>query len=315
MFQYFSTITYQDIFQDLNIEDEEHDTEPEEEYDNEQSNKPETETTNPVIENAYIELHTKLDNLPIEIFDYTENTFGILKIKIKPYESIEEIEIKMDYGFIYDPNINTWTNSLHCHLFTSEFDYVFFIKTQLPFDVRANLYGIVVKDTSETLELSENNVVELLDTIVSLPDLLNENGTIEESDLSKYIFHQKTEEMIYKTYSAMRRMRFYADIVGNLHYHKKFQTDIENYFRIMHQYMRYNDLLKDEFMKTMCTEMKVVYNDLINQIQISNDFVKKTHRNENDENEIDFENYTDVIDDDIMVFLPEDEIYNFNIYT
>ena len=38
------------------------------------------EITNSVIENAYIELHTKLDNLPIEIFDYTENIFGVLHL-------------------------------------------------------------------------------------------------------------------------------------------------------------------------------------------------------------------------------------------
>lgn len=267
------------------------------------------ETIVPVIETAYIELHTKLDNLPIEIFDYTENVFGVLKIKINPNEEIQKIEIKMDNGLIYDSKQNKWRSSIHYEVFTSDFEYIFFLKIQNPFNICANLYGVIINDSSE------NNVVELLDDIIPIPNLLNENGTIEENDLSKYIFHQKTEEIIYKTYSAMRMMRFYADYVGNLHYHKKIQNDIEKYFRLMHQYMRYNNLLEDDLMRSLCNEMKLVYIDLKNQTQINNDFLKRTQRKKNeDENEMDYENYMEILDDDIMIFLPEDEIYIFSIY-
>lgn len=201
-----------------------------------------------------------LKNSEYMFVDNMENTTMIYGETIHRYlySAIKNAEIVIENGVIYNWKTNTWDNKLVEPIIISEVEKIYHIKSKNIEELEIELYGIIDSD---------NNNVQLLDTIELMPDLIslnnikNEQGTneeeieednyvIEPNDLSKYIFRQRTQELLFIS----------KNLVDNdTSETNNFKTELKSFFKIMRDYMKNNDLLKDKFMITLCDDICITY--------------------------------------------------------
>jgi len=104
------------------------------------------------------------------------------------YTVIETATIFIENGEIYDWRNNKWNNCLHIPAITSGLEKVYNVRTRTPSIICGSLFG----KTTETED------IHLLDDITTLPDLKSPDGSILPNDLTKYMFRQKTQEVLYE---------------------------------------------------------------------------------------------------------------------
>lgn len=207
---------------------------------------------------------SELENSEYLFVDNMENTTLIYGEIIHRYlySSIKNAEIVVKNGLIYNWKTNTWGTKLIEPIIVSELEKIYHIKTTDVADIEMKLYGIKTDDTTNTLQL--------LDVIDVVPDLLNikyknneENNddNNDESDdeyeveplqvdLSKYMFRQRTQELLFKSKNSFRD--------GNFE-NKVFKNELKVFFTTMRNYMKKNNLLQDKFMITLCDDICITY--------------------------------------------------------
>lgn len=159
------------------------------------------------------------------------------------FPCIRDAEIIVENGLIYNWKTNVWSDRLYEHIIIGEIEKKYHIKKALNAYVEINVYGTVNPDEPNSL----------LDTIDELPRLVTVNtGAIMETDLTTFMFRQKTQEMLYKT-----------KMLNIQPYNKNKKTELKQefleFFNKMRIYMKNNNLLEDEFMKLLCDDLHVTY--------------------------------------------------------
>ena len=199
-----------------------------------------------------------LENSEYMFVDNMENTTMIYGETIHRYlySAIKNAEIRIEDGLIYNWKTNTWDNKLVEPIIISEVEKIYHIKSKNIEELEIELYGIIDSD---------NNNVQLLDTIEIMPDLISfnnikneeqineqeideDNYVIQPNDLSKYMFRQRTQELLFISKNFVDN-----DKINN------FKTELKSFFKIMRDYMKNNDLLKDKFMITLCDDICITY--------------------------------------------------------
>ena len=200
-------------------------------------------------------------NAEYQFVDNMENTALIYGETIHRflYPAIKDVKIVIENGHIYNWKTNTWGTTIEEPVIVSEIEKIYHVKTTDDGHnlIIGELYGTVcaVPDDSTSCDSTSGEVVDpenkLLDTLISVPDLIDYDGKIVfPTDLTKYIFRQKTQEILFEARSIN---------YSNRHH---FKSTVKDLFRKLHKYMRENELLDDPLLKLLCEDISVVYKSL-----------------------------------------------------
>lgn len=99
------------------------------------------------------------------------------------YPALMKATITTTNGEIYDFINNIWTNSLQIPTICSEQTKHFHVRSTDP-----EIFELTINGATPFGEISHNEI--------KLPDLVNEDGTLETVDLRKYMYRQKTLELL-----------------------------------------------------------------------------------------------------------------------
>jgi len=93
------------------------------------------------------------------------------------------------------------------------------------------------------------NEVQHLQNIILLPALIDTNtDNIQETNLAKYLYRQKTQELLYKAKESKHRDD-----------NKIVKREMNEFFKNMREYMKTNNLVDDKFMKNLCDDICITY--------------------------------------------------------
>lgn len=201
-------------------------------------------------------------NAEYHVVDNIENTGVVYCDSIYQllYPAIENITIMIENGLIYNWKTNEWCSSLDENVFISDVEKTYHIRTEFPDLVIANIYGIVSAGAG-------GGSVELLDQVLPLPDLHDDFGEITCcSDLTRYVFRQKVQEILFKLLSlSLQTVKYQGGrlrIPDNRDEIIEQKEQIRLLFSKIRKYMRHNDLLSDPFMLLLCEDLSVVYKNI-----------------------------------------------------
>jgi hypothetical protein len=167
------------------------------------------------------------------------------------YPAIKDIRIDIEEGCVYNWRTNEWTHQITEDVYVGEIEKIYHIKTMNVADVCAKLYGKICGIQYDFVgNFTFSSDIELLDTIYVMPSLIAiETGEIQsnEEDLTKYLYRQRVQELLYSAKTSTRES--IADIKINL----------KNCFRVLHRYMRTENLLEDAFLKQLCDDIYIIW--------------------------------------------------------
>jgi hypothetical protein len=202
-----------------------------------------------------------LENSEYLFVDNMENTTLIYGEIIHRYlySAIKNAEFVIENGVIYNWKTNTWDSKLIEPIIVSEIEKYYHIKTTNIADINIKLYGVNTEDNNNSLQLLD--VIDILPDLIQLKEKNNEDNSDEYKsddddveivpvDLSKYMFRQRTQELLFKSKNA---------VCENYHKKQEIKTELKNFFKIMRDYMKNNNLTKDKFMITLCDDICITY--------------------------------------------------------
>jgi uncharacterized protein YegL len=175
-----------------------------------------------------------VDNMENTTLVYGESIHQFL------YPALQHVEICIHNGTIYNWKTDSWSDSIHESLFVGDTNKKYHIRTRTPYGVYATVSAIPVSTQKSSV-----------DVVHVLPPLLAESGDVLGTDLTKYMYRQRVQELL----APIKTNDVYNN---NMNYKK----ELRNVFRQMRQYMRQNELLEDPFMKTLCDDLVVVYSTM-----------------------------------------------------
>jgi hypothetical protein len=187
--------------------------------------------------------------------DYFENTgvvYGEI-IHTLLYSAVKDVSITMSPNTsIYDATTNQWVQTLLIPALLSEKEHLYHVKSSAPQTSQAILEGTIqnqLDDDNLSIEITGDR--QILSHIDTLPDLVDEDDytIIEPVNLSKYIFRQRTMELLYAASKVNRDNKSIVNL-------KKLLKD---FFKEMRLYMEANDLSEDTFMKILCEDIHLSY--------------------------------------------------------
>jgi len=206
-----------------------------------------------------------LDNSEYLFVDNMENTTMIYGETIHRYlySAIKNAEIIIENGIIYNWKTNTWDTKLVEPVIVSESEKIYHIKSKNIDELYIELNGVTDNDM---------NNIRLIEVIDVMPELMlvkpNDNAVndineeneetaheIIPNDLSKYIFRQRTQELLFMCKNILDKDNNIDIDIDK----KNFKTALKSFFKVMRVYMKDNNLLKDKFMITLCDDICITY--------------------------------------------------------
>jgi len=187
---------------------------------------------------------------------YGEILHGIL------YKVLTNVSIECSNCFIYDYKNNIWCNSLKVSDITSESTKVFHVISSTPHDCH-----ILLKSES-------NQDVSLVKYECSI---VKEEPNC---DLSKYVYRQRTLQLLYKVNKFITRKTSDKKIIGifmgferNIHDNNPsiiqeeaaLKTELKGFMNEMKKYMTDNNLNDDGIMKNLCDDIYISYRTFATQ--------------------------------------------------
>jgi hypothetical protein len=158
------------------------------------------------------------------------------------YKAMTNIKIKMKNATIYNYEADSWGSELNIDYLVSEANKTYHLLAEDPNQVEIKLFGSIMNDAGESSE------VILWETIQVTPE--TESNT---TDLSKYIFKQRTRELLYqaklKTTATSQEVRAFRKIL-NKHLGR------------LKKFMEKYKLEEDEYYKTIADDIVVAMKTL-----------------------------------------------------
>ena len=174
------------------------------------------------------------------------------------YPALKNVEIVLDNGLIYDWKTNNWVERLVEPIIVGEIEKIYHIKTSQPTSVCAELYGIVCS-TAEIGDPTDYNMLsgelEHLESVYVMPALINVATNKVNDDLTKYMFRQKTLELLFKAKSIVDKQEVNV-----------FKQELKVFFKKMRMYMKANDLYQDKFLINLCDDISIMYHSIGTQL-------------------------------------------------
>jgi Mg-chelatase subunit ChlD len=198
--------------------------------------------------NGYYYFVDKIENAG---FVFGEIIHGIL------YPALNNVNITIDNGEIYNYKTNTWSTHLHIPTILSESKKIYHVRSKIPNDIQATL---VAKNAITNEEYNE--------TIYKLPYLITRENTIYDNDLTKYILRQKTQEYLYHARSVSLSIDNASNVMIIYPRHTKkeisekmqnMRKEIKSFLEFLKNHIKVNDLQNDKFYAMLYEDVYVAY--------------------------------------------------------
>jgi len=187
-----------------------------------------------------------IDKLEYAGLVYGEILHGII------YKLLDNVEIQIENGLIYDFKIDEWVRNLQIGNIVSEANKTFNIISDVPEKCRINIKG------------SLDNLILILPST-----------KVDDSDLTTHIYRQRTLQLLYKVnkFCIMKRE---TETFNREHFQRRI-NDEDNIYRILSRqkkelklelsnlleeikkYMADNDLNEDKILKNLCDDIYISY--------------------------------------------------------
>jgi translation initiation factor 2B subunit (eIF-2B alpha/beta/delta family) len=173
------------------------------------------------------------------------------------YPALKNINIGIENGEIYDYKTNTWSSNLYVSTILSESEKIYHIRAQNPDDIQVNITAI----NAITNEDFKHKVERL-------PELLTTEDTILESDLTKYILRQKTQEYLYHARSVSVSIENASNTMLVLSKHIKneisgkmqeLRKEIKSFLEFLKEYIKTNNYTSDKFFLMLYEDIYIAY--------------------------------------------------------
>jgi len=186
----------------------------------------------------------------VDNFENTGVVYGEV-IHALLYSAVKDVSITMSSNaMIYDATNNKWVQTLQVPVLLSEKEHLYHVKSSSPEDAQATITGTILNQVdSDDISLEITGENEVLSNTIPLPNLLDEDDVLQPVDLSKYIFRQKTMELLY----TASKQHIYNDTMEN------FKQNLKAFYKQMRLYMEANGLNEDTFMKILCEDIHISY--------------------------------------------------------
>ena len=160
------------------------------------------------------------------------------------YNAIDDITIRMIGGEIYDWKSNIWKDEVSEDVFDSGIEKVYQVRSADPSSMMAEIHGRVLA----------TGPVALLETVECLPELETiETGEHLSVDLSKYMFRQRVQEILF----LCRKL-----FVQSGREFDQLRNNMKILFRKMREYSRSAGLVTDSFMSVLCDDIATAYRNM-----------------------------------------------------
>jgi len=198
----------------------------------------------------------------INDFEITGKVYGEI-VYAMIYLALTDLEIRMENGAkIYNAFTNEWVSTLCIPKIYGDKEVTYSMKCPKDIECSAIITGTIVGEPDidlEPRELVESILTEgpvQLCVADQLPDLLEEDGSIVPVDLRKYMYKQVTQQFLYECielYSSRRNILDNGDKI------KKYEHEIQVFYRKLKKFITENDLQDDVFMKILCDDVYTSY--------------------------------------------------------
>lgn len=199
------------------------------------------------------DLLRRLSESPIHRYEFVDNmehtglVYGNIIHELL-YRSISNLEIKVENGFIYNWVDNQWASSIIEPNVVGDSSKFYHLKTTSAVDLAVKIYGTPM-DTGGTQLLLGSDMM--------MPDLENvETGELQSSrvDLSKYMYRQVVQEIMYKSRSI------HSNIAESMRENvKKCKKETSDVFSKIRRFMRQKNLLTDRMMIQLCDDLCIIH--------------------------------------------------------
>jgi thymidylate kinase len=185
-----------------------------------------------------------IDHIETAGLAYGEITHAIL------YQALEDVEISIENGEIYDYLTNTWSNTLKIRSLVGEAKKTYHLKSKSP----SLLLATITAKNAQTKQ-------HILEEVDILPELLG----AEPNDFTKYLYRQRTLELLYearekqKIEQKMTRTKNQTPIKISF---SDILTKLSDFLKNMMDYMQSKNLTDDDFMKNLCDDISVCISSL-----------------------------------------------------
>ena len=169
------------------------------------------------------------------------------------YKALHHVTITVTNGEIYNFQTNTWSTQLFISSLVGEANKTYHLRTTTPDDICA-----IIHAASAIHEEIEPTHLEDIDV---LPGLIFQDPETEEvitigTDLTKYMYRQRTLELLYEAQQQEHQQQYQQQISNSKEFHKKMKLFLEN----MNTYMQENGFQDDDFMKSLCDDISITIN-------------------------------------------------------
>jgi hypothetical protein len=186
---------------------------------------------------------SEVRNAEYQYVDNMENTSLVYGETIHRclYPAVKEVNISMVDGLIYDWQTNTWTETLYEPLIVGDFEKIYHIKSRGMYSAEAHFSGKYCDGDREFCH-----------TVFSMPPLIGmDELDVPITDLSKYLFRQRVQELLYEGKDLDSRSS--CDEIDT------YRASLKDLFREMRDSMRASGLMDDPFMKMLCDDISITY--------------------------------------------------------
>ena len=173
------------------------------------------------------------------------------------YPALKHINIKIQNGEIYDYKTNTWSSNLYVSSILSESEKVYHIRAKNPDDIDVNVTAINAI-TNEDFK----------HTVERLPELSTTEDTILETDLTKYILRQKTQEYLCRARSVSVSIENASNTMLVLSKHIKneisdkmqeLRKEMKSFLEFLKDYIKSNNYTSDKFFIMLYEDTYIAY--------------------------------------------------------
>jgi hypothetical protein len=166
------------------------------------------------------------------------------------YTAIKKMHIVVTGGEIYNWKNNKWMTSYNEGLVIGNSEKTYHIKKTGIADPIIYIYGYVTENNTDS-------ILSLIDVVEVLPNLLDKNGEIcQITDLTKYMYRQKVQEILYEANSVEIST---VNGIFNRNLKENLKINLKVLFKQIRDYMRLHDKLTDSFLTLLCDDIYTVY--------------------------------------------------------
>ena len=180
------------------------------------------------------------------------------------YKAIADITIKAIGCELYEYKTNTWIPELKIGNLISEQKKTYHIRSKMPTEGIISVQGRTIIKTRQ-FQIMTNDIEEQVST--------GSLSKIFEIDLTKYMFRQRTQELLYEAIYISEKNKDKTSLksppilrspaklidINNNDKKKQMKIKLKIFLNLMLDYMKKNDMESDSFMKMLCDDIYITY--------------------------------------------------------